>query len=120
MLKVYIVRHGQTDCNLYSLFQGQSDVDLNSTGREEAARLGQYLAAQKISFDFVWSSDLQRCVHTAEIALSHLENGAAVQREWTVDGRERSVGELELMTWDDASKKCAREGKEIADYGEVS
>lgn len=71
---VYFVRHGQTDWNVESRFQGQHDVDINATGREQARRNGRRLAeliAEPGSFDFV-ASPLRRTRETMEILRSEL------------------------------------------------
>jgi broad specificity phosphatase PhoE len=61
----YFVRHGQTDWNVQSKIQGQSDIPLNDTGRTEAFQLSEKL--NPIIFDACFSSDLQRAIETAQI-----------------------------------------------------
>jgi broad specificity phosphatase PhoE len=60
---VVLWRHGQTAWNLAGRFQGQTDVDLDETGREQATRAGRMLAA--LSPVVVVSSDLRRAADTA-------------------------------------------------------
>jgi len=62
---IYIARHGQTDWNLERRLQGQLDVPLNETGRNEARQCARQLASVKI--DKIISSDLARAKETADI-----------------------------------------------------
>lgn len=62
---IYIVRHGQTDWNLERRLQGQKDIPLNETGRNEATICRNQLTSIKV--DEIISSDLSRAKETAEI-----------------------------------------------------
>lgn len=64
MTKLYIVRHGFSDGNLAHFFTGCTDVDLCGQGFEQAEKLAEYM--KNIHVDCVYSSDLQRVVHTIE------------------------------------------------------
>lgn len=55
---IYIVRHGETDANREGIIQGQLDYTLNEKGIIQARGLGRAFA--QTSFDFAYSSDLQR------------------------------------------------------------
>jgi probable phosphoglycerate mutase len=62
----YFVRHGQTDWNVAVRFQGQEDVDINSTGWSQADENGRKLAGilgKAPGFDFV-ASPLRRTCET--------------------------------------------------------
>ena len=70
MLEIILVRHGETAFNAAETFRGRADVPLNETGLKQAALIGKYLSAEKISV--VYSSPLQRAVRTADaIAAPH-------------------------------------------------
>ena len=61
---VYLVRHGQTAANQTGVFQGQTDVPLDETGREQARLVGARL--RELPFDRILASDLSRAAVTAE------------------------------------------------------
>jgi broad specificity phosphatase PhoE len=63
MLRLILVRHGQTDANLYRVLQGQSDGPLNPTGLQQADRLAQCL--KDFAIDQILSSPLRRAGETA-------------------------------------------------------
>lgn len=63
MLRLILVRHGQTDANLNKLIQGQSDGQLNATGIQQAEEVGLHL--KDIQIDQVISSTLSRARDTA-------------------------------------------------------
>jgi broad specificity phosphatase PhoE len=64
LLRVYLVRHGETVWNREGRVQGHTDVPLSAAGVEQAKRMARRLANEKI--DAVWSSDLGRARATAE------------------------------------------------------
>ena len=64
-MKLWLIRHGQTDMNLEKRMQGRSDLPLNETGREQARRAAE--AVKGVSFDVVFASPLKRAVETASI-----------------------------------------------------
>lgn len=67
MLKLLLVRHGETDWNREYRIQGHTDIPLNEKGRAEARRVKEELEGTKI--DFCFSSPLKRTMETAEIIL---------------------------------------------------
>ena len=66
-MKIYVIRHGETDYNVRRLFQGQINTDLNDTGRAQARAAAEKIRAMGLTFDRVYSSPLQRAVETVEI-----------------------------------------------------
>jgi broad specificity phosphatase PhoE len=63
MLRLILVRHGQTDANLHHCLQGQSDGLLNATGRQQVEALGRHL--KDFSIHQIISSPLRRAQDTA-------------------------------------------------------
>ena len=69
MIKIYAVRHGETDGNKKGILQGWTDEPLNDKGRELAVVTAKALA--DVKFDKVYSSPLSRAYETAEIILRY-------------------------------------------------
>ena len=65
MIKLYLVRHGETDGNVQQWYQGSTDVPLNARGIAQAKCLSQFL--KQVHFDGIYSSTLQRARLTAEL-----------------------------------------------------
>ncbi len=65
MLKLYIVRHGQTQWNIEKRMQGWKDSDLTPKGIEGAIALGKRL--KDVDFKCIYSSSSHRTIHTAEL-----------------------------------------------------
>ena len=67
-LKLYIVRHGETEWNVIKRFQGQLNTPLTEKGMEKLGETGKKL--KNILFDQVYTSELERTVNSAEIILN--------------------------------------------------
>ena len=100
---LYFVRHGETDWNLARRYQGQRDIPLNATGREQARRNGHTLltalGAGAATLDYV-ASPLLRAKQTIEIVRSELGLAADAFR---TDARlmEINYGHWEGRCWQD-------------------
>ena len=66
-MKLYLIRHGQSEGNARGVYCGQADYPLTEQGREEARSAAPLL--QHITFDQVYASPLQRAVETAALAI---------------------------------------------------
>ncbi len=64
---IYLMRHGETDWNKKTCFQGQTDVPLNDYGRELARITSE--ALKDVDFQAVFCSPLSRAAETARIML---------------------------------------------------
>lgn len=64
-MNIYVVRHGQTDWNIQGRIQGSTDIELNSTGINQAKQTAELL--KNINFKVIYSSPLKRTVDTAKM-----------------------------------------------------
>lgn len=64
-MKLYIIRHGETDWNIKRRFQGRSDIPLNGEGRRLAQVTSE--ALKEIPFTKIYTSPLKRAYETAVI-----------------------------------------------------
>jgi len=91
--RIYLVRHGQVEGHEEKRYNGQVNVPLTQLGREQSARVCDFLA--DLSLAAVYSSDLDRSHHCAElIAVAH---DLTVNSEGSL--RELSIGDWEGRTW---------------------
>ena len=67
-LKLYIVRHGETEWNVIKRFQGQLNTPLTEKGMEKLRETGKKL--ENVLFDEVYTSELGRTIASAEIILN--------------------------------------------------
>lgn len=99
MLRICLVRHGETAWNAERRLQGQLDVPLSANGEAQAGRLANFLALTP--FDAVYSSDLGRAMATVRAVASR--QGLAVR---PLPGlRERHYGHFQSLTQDEAALK---------------
>ena len=96
-LRLLLVRHGETEWNRQSRFQGQIDIPLNENGQLQAQQAGAFLKQQRL--DIAFSSPLQRPWGTAEAILaqnlSARANGSSLSLQSVPDLREISHGDWE-------------------------
>ena len=72
-MRIYIIRHGETEFNAKGIFQGQTDGRLLETGHELARATGVALA--HVKFDAAFTSPLSRARDTALEVLGASGNG---------------------------------------------
>ena len=89
-MKIYYVRHGQTDWNLAQKMQGgESEKDLNATGIKQAQKTKQEL--ENVKYDIIIRSPMHRAEQTADI-INEDRNVEIIVDERL---RERRLGEFE-------------------------
>lgn len=64
-MNIYFARHGQTQWNKDNRVCGRTDLPLTEKGKEQARKLAENLATEKI--DIIISSPLQRAIQTSKI-----------------------------------------------------
>ena len=64
-MKLYLIRHGETDWNTVKRLQGATDIPLNENG--EALAKVTCEGMKDISFDMIFTSPLKRAYRTAEL-----------------------------------------------------
>jgi broad specificity phosphatase PhoE len=89
-MKLFIIRHGQTDANKNEIIQGWLDLKLNGHGIKQAKLLAKRLKNEKI--DVFYSSDLKRAVMTTE-ELKKYHPGVPWIKSRII--RERNFGRME-------------------------
>lgn len=94
MLRLVLLRHGESLWNRENRFTGWTDVDLSEKGRIEARDAGRLMAADKFEFDVGYTSVLKRAVRTLWMALDEMDLlWIPVHRSWRLN--ERHYGALE-------------------------
>lgn len=103
MTKLYLVRHGETVANKTHILQGQTDGELNDTGRRQAGEVRKKLNGAEI--DVYVASDLQRAVETCKIIAGTEHDNLVTtpllrERDWgSFTGK--YIPDLEGQTWPD-------------------
>jgi 2,3-bisphosphoglycerate-dependent phosphoglycerate mutase len=107
MLRLVLLRHGESDWNRENRFTGWTDVDLSDKGRIEARDAGRLMAAEKFEFDVAHTSVLKRAIHTLWLALDELDLAwIPIHNSWRLN--ERHYGALQGL---DKAETAARHGE---------
>tara|TARA_B100000123_G_scaffold269869_1_gene246761 strand:+ start:5243 stop:5881 length:639 start_codon:yes stop_codon:yes gene_type:complete len=103
-----LVRHGQSEWNEKNLFTGWENPGLTDKGIIEAENAGKKLNELKISYDYFYTSVLDRAINTAEIIIKELNisNYSLIKCQ---ELNERDYGDLTGLNKDDARKKWGDE-----------
>ena len=91
-MKVIAIRHGETEWNALGREQGQLDSPLTARGLKQAEAIADRL--RRVRFSVLYSSDLGRALHTAEIVAK--ATGAKIEVDAGL--RERHTGIFQGMT----------------------
>jgi 2,3-bisphosphoglycerate-dependent phosphoglycerate mutase len=101
--RVLLVRHGQSQGNAERRFGGHSATPLSELGLRQAEATALALASEGVTA--IYSSDLLRAVQTA----GPLARATGLEIVRTVALRERSVGLMEGLTFEEAAERYPEE-----------
>lgn len=117
-MRIFLIRHGETDWNVQKRLQGCEDIELNATGINQANRCGEVF--KQISVDAIMSSPLKRASKTSEIIASYVGlekviiDQNLIERDFgkisgmTPDERDEFIKtgqDAEIENWDSMSKR---------------
>lgn len=126
-MQIVLVRHGATDWNLQGRCQGSTDRELSEAGVRQAEQIATLLSDE--SFQAVYSSDLRRARHTAELISRPHDLPVLIEERL----RELDHGALEGLTFNEIKGRygdfltrwrsepaeiCVPDGERLADVAE--
>lgn len=113
-MRIYLVRHGETELNRKQCYYGHTDTALSERGICQAKHLGEYF--RETSFDRVISSPLKRAVSTAEYILGDRKQKIELDERLA----EQNFGIFEGYTYDELIQKYPDEfehwNKDFSNY----
>ena len=108
MIKLVLVRHGQSMWNLENRFTGWTDVELSEQGIKEAKEAGKVLKEKGFNFDVAYTSVLKRANDTLKYILEELgEENIPIKKSWRLN--ERHYGALQGLNKDETKEKYGAE-----------
>jgi 2,3-bisphosphoglycerate-dependent phosphoglycerate mutase len=94
MIRLVLLRHGESVWNKENRFTGWTDVDLSEKGIAEAHEAGKTLLREGYTFDCAFTSVLKRAIRTLWITLDEMDlMWIPVERSWRLN--ERHYGALQ-------------------------
>lgn len=107
MVKLVLVRHGQSEWNLENRFTGWKDVSLSENGIKEAREAGKKLSENGYKFDIAYTSVLRRANVTLYNILGELNQNPTIKYSWRLN--ERHYGGLQGLNKAETAKKYGDE-----------
>jgi 2,3-bisphosphoglycerate-dependent phosphoglycerate mutase len=112
MIKLVLLRHGESSWNLENRFTGWTDVDLSETGSSEAHLAGKLLKEGGYVFDVAFTSVLKRAIRTLWITLDELDQmWIPVLNAWQLN--ERHYGALQGLNKAETAEKYGQDQVKI-------
>ena len=108
MIRLVLLRHGESAWNRENRFTGWTDVDLTEQGVREAHQAGRLLKGEGYTFDLAHTSVLKRAIRTLWITLDEMDlMWIPVYRSWRLN--ERHYGALQGLNKKDTVEKFGME-----------
>jgi len=112
MIKLVLLRHGESTWNKENRFTGWTDVDLSEKGLSEAHEAGKVLKKKGFTFDMAFTSVLKRAIKTLWITLEEMDQmHIPVYNSWRLN--ERHYGALQGLNKEETAKKHGEEQVKI-------
>ncbi len=108
MIKLVLLRHGESQWNRENRFTGWYDIDLTEQGRGEASNAGKLLREGGFVFDVAYTSVLKRAIRTLWSVLDEMDlMWIPVFKSWRLN--ERHYGALQGLNKSETSQKYGEE-----------
>lgn len=112
MIKLVLLRHGESTWNAENRFTGWTDVDLSAKGIDEAKKAGQVLKKEGYSFDLAFTSVLKRAIRTLWLVQDEMDlMWIPVVKNWRLN--ERHYGALQGLNKSETAKKFGEDQVKI-------
>ena len=104
IIRLVLLRHGESLWNKENLFSGWTDIDLSDRGRDEGREAGRDLKEHGILFDVAFTSVLKRAIRTLWITLDEMDlMWIPVHRDWRLN--ERHYGALQGLNKSETARQ---------------
>lgn len=110
-MKLYLVRHAQSESNFKGLNAGQTDCQLTEKGIEQAKKAGERLKDESI--DVIFVSDLKRTMQTAEEIITYHPDVEVIYEPRI---RERHMGIYDGTAYGSMREECKRQNIDYVDF----
>lgn len=108
MLRLVLLRHGESEWNRRGLFTGWTDVDLTPAGVAEIREAAARMTAAGLDFDVAYTSVLRRAIRSLDVVLDQMDRmWLPVHKHWRLN--ERHYGALQGLNKEETA---ARHGAE--------
>ena len=96
-MRIFLVRHGETEWNRIRRFQGRSDVPLNQAGRDQAHRVALALRDEPIAA--IHSSPLNRALETARLIRTYHPLSPLIEEQGLIEMDLGDFDGMEAQRW---------------------